>query len=362
MQLQEGNDLIIRDQRYVIHSIIKQMPDLGASGLFGDLVIISQVGLNSLDVVSSENFFEYEYRVKYFDTVSEEQGKEEQKNFFLSHQILIFAFQKTTSFIQRILDNFANFLSLISLAAILIAGIGISNMVIAYINQNYNAIAVQKSLGLSTRIIQCILAYQIFIISSFICIIAFILSSFSPGIINSFLPQELNFSLQNSSDIFIFLKITFIALIAITIFLIPALNSIQQLSANSLFRNTYEFVSLRFSFKTIIVLLTLFFLMIGIFTLGSSLWLYNFIFLIGFLITILLFYGLFKLFILFFKKVTNINNFNLLLAKRNLTSPSSIGPLILTTLGIGISLLLTILIIAGSFQNIIQRSVDNKST
>ena len=48
----------------------------------------------------------------------------------------------------------------------------------------------------------------------------------------------------------------------------------------------------------------------------------------------------------------------MLLAKRNLTSPSSIGPLILTTLGIGISLLLTILIIAGSFQNLIQRSVD----
>ena len=56
LQLQEGDDLIIRDQRYVIHSIIEQMPDLGASGLFGDLVIISQVGLNSLNVASSENF------------------------------------------------------------------------------------------------------------------------------------------------------------------------------------------------------------------------------------------------------------------------------------------------------------------
>jgi putative ABC transport system permease protein len=35
--------------------------------------------------------------------------------------------------------------------------------------------------------------------------------------------------------------------------------------------------------------------------------------------------------------------------------------LILTTLGIGISLLLTILIIAGSFQNLIQKSVDTKA-
>ena len=63
----------------------------------------------------------------------------------------------------------------------------------------------------------------------------------------------------------------------------------------------------------------------------------------------------------FFKKITFISSFNLILAKRNITSPSSIGPLILTTLGIGISLLLTILIIAGSFQNLIQKSVDTKA-
>jgi putative ABC transport system permease protein len=69
----------------------------------------------------------------------------------------------------------------------------------------------------------------------------------------------------------------------------------------------------------------------------------------------------FKLFNYFFAKLTFIQGLNLLLAKRNITSPSSIGPLILTTLGIGISLLLTILTIAGSFQNLIQKSVDTKA-
>ncbi|MDC0195203.1 hypothetical protein OAJ82_02950, partial [Alphaproteobacteria bacterium] len=362
LQLKEGDKFIIRDQSFTLHSVIQQMPDLGASGLFGDLVIISPQGLASLKILSSENFFEYEYRVRYFDTISDELGKHKlQKLFPETLNISIRFPENTTNFIQRILDNFANFLSLISLAAILIAGIGISNMVIAYINQNYNAIAIQKSLGLSTLFIQSILAYQIFLISFFICIFAFGLSSLTPEIVNYFLPKELNFSLQNTSNFIIFIKITSIALIAITIFLIPALNSIQQLSANSLFRNTYEFVSLQFSPKTIIVLTNLIFLLIGIFTLGNSLWLYNVIFLSGFLITIGLFYGFFKLFNLFFKKMTFSSRFNLILAKRNITSPSSIGPLILTTLGIGISLLLTILIIAGSFQNLIQKSIDTKA-
>jgi putative ABC transport system permease protein len=362
LQLKEGDTLIIRDQSFTIHSIIQQMPDLGGAGLFGDLVVISQLGLNSLSIPSSENFFEFEYRVKYFDSISEEQGKQNIRDTFSSKPEIRVRFpENTTNFIQRTLDNFANFLSLISLAAILIAGIGISNTVIAYINQNYNAIAVQKSLGLNTRIIQGILGYQIFFITLVICILAFFLSNLVPGMVNTLLPSGLNFSLSSASNFFIFIKITSVALIAITIFLLPALNSIQQLSANSLFRNTYEFVSFRFSLKTIIFIILLVLLLISIFTLGSRLWFYNVIFLVGFLLAISLFYFVFKLFNYFFAKLTFIQGLNLLLAKRNITSPSSIGPLILTTLGIGISLLLTILTIAGSFQNLIQKSVDTKA-
>ena len=362
LQLEEGDTLIIRDQNFNVHSIIQQMPDLGGAGLFGDLVVISQLGLSSLSIPPSENFFEFEYRVKYFEDINEGQGKQNLKDIFSSEPEIRVRFpENTTNFIQRTLNNFANFLSLISLASILIAGIGISNTVIAYINQNYNAIAVQKSLGLNTRIIQGILGYQIFFITLVICIVAFFLSNLVPGMVNILLPTGLNFSLSSVSNYFIFIKITSVALIAITIFLLPALNSIQQLSANSLFRNTYEFVSFRFSLKTVIFIILLVLLLISIFTLRSSLWFYNVIFLVGFLLAISLFYFVFKLFNYFFAKLTLIQKLNLLLAKRNITSPSSIGPLILTTLGIGISLLLTILIIAGSFQNLIQKSVDTKA-
>ena len=141
LQLKEGDRFIIRDQSFILHSVIQQMPDLGASGLFGDLVVISQQGLTSLKITSSENFFEYEYRVRYFNSINDEQGKQKLKKLFKDNEDIRIRFpENTTNFIQRILDNFANFLSLISLASILIAGIGISNMVIAYINQNYNCL------------------------------------------------------------------------------------------------------------------------------------------------------------------------------------------------------------------------------
>ena len=180
--------------------------------------------------------------------------------------------------------------------------------------------------------------------------------------VNVLLPSGLNFSLSNSSSFFIFIKITSVAFIAITIFLLPALNSIQQLSANSLFRNTYEFVSFRFSVKTVILIILLILILISIFTLGNSLWFYNVIFLFGFLFAISLFYYVFKIFNYFFIKLKFIQELNLLLAKRNITSPSSLGPLILTTLGIGISLLLTILTIAGSFSKLNSKKCRYKSS
>ena len=82
LQLKEGDRFIIRNQSFILHSVIQQMPDLGASGLFGDLVIISQQGLASLKITSSENFFEYEYRVRYFGTIDDEQGKQQLKKLF----------------------------------------------------------------------------------------------------------------------------------------------------------------------------------------------------------------------------------------------------------------------------------------
>ena len=102
LQLKEGDRFIIRDQSFILHSVIQQMPDLGASGLFGDLVIISQQGLASLKITSSENFFEYEYRVRYFDTIDDEQGKQQLQKLFKDNENIRIRFpENTTNFIQR---------------------------------------------------------------------------------------------------------------------------------------------------------------------------------------------------------------------------------------------------------------------
>ena len=56
--------------------------------------------------------------------------------------------KKSDGPLKRIIDNFSQFLSLVSISAMLIAGIGIANTLLSFINQNNMSIAVKKSLGL----------------------------------------------------------------------------------------------------------------------------------------------------------------------------------------------------------------------
>ena len=49
-----------------------------------------------------------------------------------------------------------------------------------------------------------------------------------------------------------------------------------------------------------------------------------------------------------------------LLAKRNILSPQSLAPVILTTLGMGITLLLTIVYVAFSFQSFVNKGLENE--
>ena len=244
LNVKAGDTILLRNHQFIVNSVIQDIPDIGGAGIFGDLALINQEGLNLLEIKSSENFLEYEYRVKFSDDLEVKNARNSLKEILIDIPGTRLRFPDNTSnFRQRTLDNFSNFLSLISLTAMLISGIGIANTIIAFINQNQTSIAVQKSLGLTSRMIQLIYGYQILFLTFILCIIAFLMSGMFPHFINPFLPTSLGLNLQAVFNLGIFVRVSLITILAISIFLIPALNAIHKLSANSLFRNSFEFVN-----------------------------------------------------------------------------------------------------------------------
>ena len=361
LNVKAGDTILLRNHQFIVNSVIQDIPDIGGAGIFGDLALINQEGLNLLDIKSSENFLEYEYRVKFSDDLEVKNARNSLKEILIDIPETRLRFPENTSnFLQRTLDNFSNFLSLISLTAILISGIGIANTIIAFINQNQTSIAVQKSLGLTSRMIQLIYGYQILFLTFILCIIAFFMSGMFPHFINPFLPTSLGLNLQAVFNLGIFVRVSLITILAISIFLIPALNAIHKLSANSLFRNSFEFVNFNLTKKTIIINSILVTFLIFLFTWGSPLWFTNIIFLCGFIASIIIFYFTFKVLTIFMLKFHHSFSLSYILAKRNILSPQSLAPIILTTLGMGITLLLTIIYIGFSFQTFVNKGLNNQ--
>ena len=361
LNVKAGDTILLRNHQFIVNSVIQDIPDIGGAGIFGDLALINQEGLNLLDIKSSENFLEYEYRVKFSDDLEVKNARNSLKEILIDIPETRLRFPENTSnFLQRTLDNFSNFLSLISLTAILISGIGIANTIIAFINQNQTSIAVQKSLGLSSRMIQLIYGYQILFLTFILCIIAFFMSGMFPHFINPFLPTSLGLNLQAVFNLGIFVRVSLITILAISIFLIPALNAIHKLSANSLFRNSFEFVNFNLTKKTIIINSILVTFLIFLFTWRSPLWFTNIIFLCGFIASIIIFYFTFKVLTIFMLKFHHSFSLSYILAKRNILSPQSLAPIILTTLGMGITLLLTIIYIGFSFQTFVNKGLNNQ--
>jgi putative ABC transport system permease protein len=361
LNVKAGDTILLRNHQFIVNSVIQDIPDIGGAGIFGDLALINQEGLNLLDIKSSENFLEYEYRVKFSNDLEVKNARNSLKEILIDIPETRLRFPENTSnFLQRTLDNFSNFLSLISLTAILISGIGIANTIIAFINQNQTSIAVQKSLGLSSRMIQLIYGYQILFLTFILCIMAFFMSGMFPHFINPFLPTSLGLNLQVVFNLGIFVRVSLITILAISIFLIPALNAIHKLSANSLFRNSFEFVNFNLTKKTIIINSILVTFLIFLFTWGSPLWFTNIIFLCGFIASIIIFYFTFKVLTIFMLKFHHSFSLSYILAKRNILSPQSLAPIILTTLGMGITLLLTIIYIGFSFQTFVNKGLNNQ--
>ena len=361
LNVKAGDTILLRNHQFIVNSVIQDIPDIGGAGIFGDLALINQEGLNLLEIKSSENFLEYEYRVKFSDDLEVKNARNSLKEILIDIPETRLRFPENTSnFLQRTLDNFSNFLSLISLTAILISGIGIANTIIAFINQNQTSIAVQKSLGLSSRMIQLIYGYQILFLTFILCIMAFFMSGMFPHFINPFLPTSLGLNLQAVFNLGIFVRVSLITILAISIFLIPALNAIHKLSANSLFRNSFEFVNFNLTKKTIIINSILVTFLIFLFTWGSPLWFTNIIFLCGFIASIIIFYFTFKVLTIFMLKFHHSFSLSYILAKRNILSPQSLAPIILTTLGMGITLLLTIIYIGFSFQTFVNKGLNNQ--
>ena len=360
LKLSFGDDVVIMGQKFEVAGLVSSVPDLAESAVFGEFAIISMESYEQFGLNSGGSFLDHEYRIKFKNSTQVEKKEKLVRSIVeYDDSIEIRLPGESGQSLSRVIDNFSNFLNLVSVSAMVIAGIGISNTLLSFVNQSNTSIAVKKSIGFSSSFIQTMYFYEIMMILVLTSVVAYFIGVFSPLLANELLPEALGIDLQPVFSFIGYLNIFFIGLLVVLIFSIPSLYSISEIKAAALFRNTFNPVSLNFSFMNIILLSILVFILTTYFVYQTEQKLYTVLYFVAFFVTMLIFYGVSKLLILFIKAFYKFSNNSYRIAYRNIVAKKSLAPIMTISLGIGLTLLLTLSFVANNLKKEISDSIPS---
>ena len=360
LKLSFGDDVVIMGQQFEVAGLVSSVPDLAESAVFGEFAIISMESYEQFGLNSGGSFLDHEYRIKFKDSTQVEKKEKLVRSIVeYDDSIEIRLPGESGQSLSRVIDNFSNFLNLVSVSAMVIAGIGISNTLLSFVNQSNTSIAVKKSIGFSSSFIQTMYFYEIMMILVLTSVVAYFIGVFSPLLANELLPEALGIDLQPAFSFIGYLNIFFIGLLVVLIFSIPSLYSISEIKATALFRNTFNPVSLNFSLMNIILLSILVVILMTYFVYQTEQKLYTVLYFVAFFVTMLIFYGVSKLLILFIKAFYKFSNNSYRIAYRNIVAKKSLAPIMTFSLGIGLTLLLTLSFVANNLKKEISDSIPS---
>ena len=358
LDLKVNEKIKVQNQLFTVVGVIKSLPDVSGFVAFGDFAITSKETLDLLKLNSLGSFLNYEYRVKFNEGDNTKATRKKIKEIFKDDLTVRLQYpENSASGLRRIINNFSQFLSLISISAMLIAGIGIANTLLSFINQSNMSIAVKKALGFFSLNIKTIYYLQLLILLTFVSIAAYALSFLLVPVADAYLSEGLGLNIEPLFSLTNFIKIFLVGMLVLIIFSIPTINAIDQVKASNLFRNVFQNLQFYYSKKSIFVSLLFLSALIMLFVIGSARPLYSLIYFIAFFICLIVFFLLSKFVVFLLKSLKNTSNISLKVSVKNITQTKGITPITIMSLGLGVTLLLTLALVGTNFKREIAKSL-----
>ena len=360
LQLKVNDKIKVQDQLFSVVGVIKSVPDVSGFVTFGDFALAGKQTLELLQLNNLGSFLNHEYKVRFPEGANTQALRARiQKLFKEDKKVSLRYPENSASGLKRVINNFSQFLSLVSISAMLIAGIGIANTLLSFINQNNMSIAVRKALGFNSFSIKAIYYLQLFILLSVISICAYGLSFLLVPLADGYLSSNLGLNIKPIFSFINFFKIFLVGLLVLVIFSIPTINAIDQVKASNLFRNVFQNLQFFYTKTSIAVSLCLLGVLILLFTLGSARPVYSLGYFAAFFVCLIVFFLLSKLIVYLLKTLKNTSNISLKVSIKNITQTKSITPITIMSLGLGVTLLLTLALVGTNFKREIGKSIPD---
>ena len=157
-----GDRLRYGEAEFRIRSLIEKEPDrVGEGFTLGPVAIVSLEGLRRTELIQPGSLYESKYRLRLPAGADVKQATDALEERFPSAGWEVKDRGRAAPGASRFFDRMGQFLSLIGLIALVVAGIGVSNGVSSYLAQKADGIATLKILGATSRDIARIYMMQL---------------------------------------------------------------------------------------------------------------------------------------------------------------------------------------------------------
>lgn len=237
LNLKLGDRLDFGETRFTVAAIIADEPDRLSEGLsFGPVVITSLDGLRATQLIRPGSLFEAKYRLRLPADSDPEAIKDDLALRFANAAWEIETRGNAAPAIQRFIARMGQFLTLVGLSALVIAGIGVGNGVASYLRGKQGAIATLKTLGADSAMIFRIYLLQIFAVSTGAIIAGLIAGMVVPFVIIALAGDVLPVSPEFAVHPLPLIVSAIYGLLIALIFALPPLAQARRIPAAGIFR------------------------------------------------------------------------------------------------------------------------------
>lgn len=362
-----GSRMTLGDGEVEVRGLIGREPDkLGAQAAFGPRVLVSLETLSATGLAKPGSLTRWSYRVLIADG-----GRYGEREFKSLRSSLTKTFPDAGYTIndrrdpspgaRRAVDRLGQFLTLVGLATLLIGGAGVANAVSAYLEKKTQTIAVLRALGASSRDILVIYHLEILLLAALGTTIGLVVGTLLPMAGNRLLGHLLPFPLEIGLAPLTLLPAAAYGVLVALLFAFWPLGRTEQVSAALLFREKAGRNKARPRRRFLLAMLIALSAIAGIALLTADDARLALYFLGGMAALFAVFLGLGIAIPRLVARLPRARRAELRLAQQNLSGPGSLARSAMLSLGIGLSLLVTIALVDRSLVAELETGLPEKA-
>ena len=196
-----GDRVAVGTTTFVVRATIVEEPDRTASAFsLGPRLMITNAALDTTGLVTLGSLLEHNYRVAIDPAVTPEQWVADLRAAFPDSGWRLRPYTSAQPAVQRFVERFGAFLTLVGLTVLVIGGIGVANGVQNYLATRTETIAILKCLGAPGGLVFRVYLWQIGSLAALGIVIGLVIGALSPLIapfaIGNSLPVPVTFAIH----------------------------------------------------------------------------------------------------------------------------------------------------------------------